>query len=262
MKTFQHQLWGYEINLPADWVHQRFGERDGFAADPTAFSPDYQGNTLVQLLIQGEWNSLDKPIDRLWNQHLGRTSLMLGAKKIASASWQMAGAQGYEVEIVLPKRSRKRLWAGILERGALVLKFLGLHWKQNRDTMEPLLTSIISSFRLVSSVDPDAATPEGLPLPEGAEPTDPGQVVTDISHPDDWRAYKGKFNVGGLQAFYIRELRKFDWQIADYLPYPGPEGSLPFARMQLEKDQQNYTLGLLPGGKREGLSSIVLKNAG
>jgi len=258
MKTFQHQLWGYQINLPDNWQHTNFNHKDGFAEDSKAFQSDYQGDKLAQLLINGEWNSLKQPIHEIWQRHMGKTALMLGAKNLGSAVWEMAGAQGYEVEIVLPKKSRERIWVGILENGLLVLTFLVLHWKDNREEMEPLISRMIASLKYLESVDGIPLSPTGLPLPSQANPIKPQEIITDIPDPDNWQAYQGDFSIGSLQAFYLRELPRFGWQITRYVPFPNP-GDLPFARLLLEKDGQSYSLGLMPGVGSEDTGNIVLK---
>jgi hypothetical protein len=258
MKTFQHQLWGYQIDLPDNWQHMKFDQKDGFAEDSKAFQSDYQGDKLAQLLINGEWNSLKQPIHEIWQRHMGKTALMLGAKNLGSAVWEMAGAQGYEVEIVLPKKSRERIWVGILENGLLVLTFLVLHWKDNREEMEPLISRMIASLKYLESVDGIPLSPTGLPLPSQANPIKPQEIITDIPDPDNWQAYQGDFSIGSLQAFYLRELPRFGWQITRYVPFPNP-GDLPFARLLLEKDGQSYSLGLMPGVGSEDTGNIVLK---
>jgi hypothetical protein len=258
MKTFQHQLWGFEIDIPETWHHIRFGAKDGFAEDLEAFHSEYQGEKLAQLLINEEWNSLKQPIHEIWQSHMGKTALMLGAKNLGSAVWELAGAHGYEVEIVLPKKNRKRLWAGILENGLMVLTFLVLHWKDNREEMEPLLSRIISSLRYVNHTDGIISNSSGLPLPSLAKPVDPLLIVDDIQDPENWEAYQGKFSVGSLQAFYNRELDNFNWQVNRYVPFPNP-GDLPFARLLLEKDGKSYSLGLMPGVDNENTGNIVLK---
>ena len=258
MKTFQHQLWGFEIDIPETWHHMRFGAKDGFAEDPEAFHSEYQGEKLAQLLINGEWNSREQPIYEIWQRHIGKTALMLGAKNLGSAVWELAGAQGYEVEIVLPKKSRERLWAGILENGLVVLTFLALHWKDNREEMEPLLSQIISSLRYVNHTDEIIFNSYKFPLPSLAKPVDPLLIVNDIQDPENWEAYQGEFSVGSLQAFYSRELASFNWQVNRYVPFPNP-GDLPFARMLLEKDGKSYSLGLMPGPKEDLLGYIMLK---
>ncbi len=258
MKTFQHQLWGYQINLPDNWTHTQFNHKDGFAEDPKAFHSDYQGEKLAQLLINGEWNSLKQPIHKIWQRHMGKTALMLGAKNLGSAVWEMAGAQGYEVEIVLPKKSRERLWASILENGLLVLTFLVLHWKDNREEMEPLLSRIISSLRYVNHTEGIIFNSNEFPLPSLAKPVDPLLIVDDIHDPENWEAYQGEFSVGSLQAFYNRELTNFNWEITRYVPLPNP-GELPFARFLLEKDGKPYSLGLLPDPEEDLSGYIILK---
>ena len=83
-------------------------------------------------------------------------------------------------------------------------------------------------------------------------------IVDDIKDPENWEAYQGEFSVGSLQAFYNRELPRFDWQITRYVPFPNPS-DLPFARLLLEKDGQSYSLGLMPGVDSENTGNIVLK---
>ena len=258
MKIFQHQLWGFEIDIPETWQHMQFGKKDGFSEDPKAFRSDYQGEQLAQLLINGEWNSLKQPIHELWQSHVGKTALMLGAKNLGSAVWEMGGASGYEVEIVLPKKSPNRLWAGILENGLMVLTFLALHWKVNQEEMEPLLSRIISSLRYVNHTDGIISNSYGFPLPSLSKPVDPLLIVDDIQDLENWEAYQGEFSVGSLQAFYNRELANFNWHVKRYVPFPNP-GNLPFARMLLEKDDLSCSLGLMPGVDSENTGNILLK---
>ena len=258
MNTFQHQLWGYQIDLPNHWQHKKFNHRDGFAEDPEAFLPDYQGEKLAQLLINGEWNSLQKPIFDLWQRHLGKTALMLGAKNLGAAAWEMAGAQGFEVEIVLPKKSPLRLWTGILENGFLILTFLVLHRKENREKIEPLITKTIESLKYLEGIDQIDQISIELPIPSPIVSVDPLQVVPDIPDPENWQAFQADFSIGALQAFYLRELPRFGWDVARYVPFPNP-GKLPFARILLGKDGQTYSLGLMPGKEGDLSSRIVLK---
>jgi len=258
MNTYQHQLWGYQIDLPDGWQHQAFGQKDGYSEDPDAFLPNYQGDKLAQLLINGEWNSLQRPVIDLWRQHLGKTSLMLGAKNLGAAVWKMAGARGFEVEIVLPKKSPHRLWTGILENGFLVLTFLVLHWKENREEIEPLISRTIASLKYLKRVDRVDQLSNGLPIPAPVKSIDPLTVVPDISDSKNWQAFQSDFSPGALQAFYLRELPHFGWNITRYVPFPN-SGEIPFARLLLEKDGQTYSLGLMPGVVEEEYGTIVLK---
>jgi len=259
MKTFQHQLWGYQIQLPEDWEHKQFGARDGFASDLRAFDPDYQGENLAQLMILGQWNSLQQPVSELWQSHLGKVSLMLGAKNLASAPWDMAGARGLEAEIVLPKKKPQRVWTGILEHGMLVLSFLALHWKENREEIEPVLSRTIASLNFLSGVNDLQQTDFGFPLPQEAESTDALSIVPDIPDPENWLAFQTECSPGALQAFYTRELPNCGWQITRYVPFPNT-GDLPFARVLMNKDQREYSLGIMPGGEDGQVGSIVIKS--
>ena len=258
MNTFQHQLWGYQINLPDTWQHQTFGHKDGFSEDPEAFHPGYEGKQLAQLLINGEWNCLQMPIYDIWQKHLGKTSLMLGAKNLGAGTWEMAGASGYEVEIVLPKKNPHRLWTGILENKFLLLTFLVLHRKENQKELEPLLSMIIASLKFLDKVDKIQQGPMDLPLPSLVVTADPQHIVSDIPDPENWLAFQGELNIGALQAFYLRELPHLGWSITRYVPYPNP-GGLSFSRLLLEKDGQSFSLGLMPPAEGKSDTSIVLK---
>ena len=258
MNPFQHQLWGYQIQLPEGWQHKEFPSRDGFALDLNAFESDYQGERLAQLLLHGEWNSLKKPISELWQRHLGKVSLMLGAKNLASAAWEMGGARGHEVEIVLPKKNPRRLWTGILENGMLVLSFLVLHWKENKEEIEPILSKIIASLKFLRGVEDLPQNEFGLPLPTATTPANPLSIVADIPDPENWLAYQTEYSPGALQAFYLRELPRLGWDITRYVPYPN-SGELPFARVLMNKSGRNYSLGIMPGEEDGQAGSIVLK---
>ena len=258
MKTFQHQLWGYQINLPDNWDHHPFDQKDGFSEDPDAFLPDYQGEKLAQLLINGEWNPLGQRVFDLWQSHLTKTSLMLGAKNLGSAPWEMAGSTGYEIEIVLAKKNPHRLWTGVLENGFLVLTFLVLHWKEKRAQIEPVISDIISSLKFLEGVDEMEQLPNGFPLPSEIKSADPLAIVPDIPDPGNWQAFQGNLNLGGLQAFYLRELPRHGWNVTRYVPFPN-QGELPFSRIITERDGQNYTIGLMPGRGTSRQTSIVLK---
>jgi len=258
MNPFQHPLWGYQILLPEGWQHKNLVDRDGFAVDLRSFDGDYQGQNLAQLLIHGEWNGLRKPVPELWQNHLAKVSLMLGAKNLKYATWEMGGAKGYEVEVILPKKSPQRLWTGILENGMLVLSFLALHWKENWGEIEPVLSEIIASLKYLAAVDDLSENELGLPLPPEAEPTDPCSIVSDITDPENWLAYHTRAHQGALQAFYLRELPYRNWEISRYVPYPNP-GELPFARIITHNNRHSFSLGIMPGGEEGQGASIIQK---
>ncbi len=258
MKSFQHPLWGYEIQIPNTWFHMRFKDKDGFAANPKAFEPDYEGERLGQLLIHGEWNALQKPAEVLWKQHISKTAMLLGAKDIASAPWSIKGYSGYEVEIVLPKKSEKRLWAGVLERGWLVLTFMVLHWKVNRESFEPLVSEVIKSLRFIEQAKGVSTTQKGIPLPPGVTPADPSTIINDILEPEAWQAYQSHHPLGQLQAFYTRELPQYEWDIEEYIPFPN-QGEHPFARYKINKGDRSSLIGLFSGTEKDEHNMIVLK---
>ena len=257
MTTFQDKFWGYEIDIPPDWTHKTFQDIEGFALDPNAFEPGYEGEHLGQILIRGEWNSSDRTIDALWNQHITKLSVMMGAKRLGSAPWRIGGAAGYEVEILLPKQNRRRLWAGILQKGRVILHFTVLHWKENRPDFEPLATKIISSLCFVDKVSQIDATTSGIPIIPHCPSIDPAKFIDDIKDPSLWEAYEVNNNVGALQAFYLREAKNYAWEIIEYSPFPSAE--LGFARLDLRKGEEQVTLGLMPVEGKKQSSRVVIK---
>jgi len=245
MAKFQQILWGYELTLPDGWAHKTVKDAEVFAATPEALESSYAGERYGQLMVNAEWNCARQPIEPIWTRHVGMVAGMLGARQVGSAAWRMGGGAGFEAEIVLPKRDNKRLWAGILMRDFIVLKFAVVHLKEERKWFEPLATQIISSLRFLNRVYGVQVTKEGLPLPPGYTPIEPIQVINDIPDPEKWRAYEGSSGVDAMQAFYLRELPIHGWAVEEYAPFPSATG-LGFARLRLGKHQQSATLGLMP----------------
>jgi hypothetical protein len=248
MAVFQHVLWGYELTYPDNWVHRTLGNVEGFAPVEEALDEKYQGEQNGHLLVRAEWNGLLQDLQPLWNQHIGLTAGMLGAKNVGAAPWSMGGAQGLEAEIALPKSKNQRLWAGILGRGALVLQFMVLHTLSDRAWFEPLFTSLISSLRFPASLPGLAQDDSGLPLPPGYAPVPPAELVSDIADPHNWRAYRGASSIGALQAFYLREGQHNGRKIESFDSFPG-DADLGFARFELRCNDTALTLGLLPYGE-------------
>ncbi len=242
---FRHTLWGYELTHPDHWIHQEVQDADAFAATLSALEPYYSGPDAGQLLVRGEWNWQRQPIEPLWNHHIGMLAGMLGAKQVGSAPWKLGEAVGLEAEIVLPKKDNQRLWTGILMKDFRVLHFMVTHPKEVRDQVEPVITTIISSLRFPNRILGIKASRAGVPLPPGYKSADPKSILTDISDPENWRAYSGKSGIGALQAFYLREVPIHNWEIDEYIPFPGPS-DLGFARLQLRKDNLKIMLGMLP----------------
>ena len=257
MTTFQDKFWGYEIDIPPNWTHKTFRDVDGFALDPNAFKPDYVGAHLGQILIRGEWNNTNQSIEVLWNQHVAKLSVMMGAKRLGSAPWQMGGATGFEVEILLPKQNRRRLWAGILEKGRVILHFTVLHWKETRADFEPLATKVISSFRFVDKVSQIDTNFSGIPIIPHCVSIDPIKFINGIKEPSSWQACEVNKNVGALQAFYLREAKNYAWDIIEYNPFPNTE--FGFARLELKNEEKLVTLGLMPAENKKESSRIVIK---
>ena len=202
MAIFQHPLWGFELTYPDSWVHQRNGDADGFAENIAAFDNVNDANEqAAHMLIRGEWNGRREPIAPLWNQHITKLSIMLGAKQVGSSPFSMGGANGFEAEIQMPKRKNRRLWAGLLARDTIILHFMVSHPKEERANFEPQATQIISSLRFLEQVNNIPTNDEQLPLPPDYNPVDPATLVSDINTGERWQAYTGTSDLGALQAF-------------------------------------------------------------
>jgi hypothetical protein len=242
MTVFQHILWGYKLTYPDHWTHQPVQDTDAFS---DALASNDEGLNAGQLLVRGEWNWERKPIEPLWNRHIGLMAGMIGAKQVGSAPWKLGDATGLEAEIVLPKKDNQRLWTGILMHDFRVLHFMVTHPKEIRETFEPAATKVISSLRFLYQISGIKTTREGIPLPPGYEAVDPKSILADISDPQNWRAYSGSAGIGALQAFYIREVPIHNWDMEEYVPFPS-SSELGFARFQLRRSNLKITLGLMP----------------
>jgi hypothetical protein len=247
MTIFRHPLWGYELTYPESWTHHTVDATEAFSAGPDALGLEPTGAVGGQILVRAELNYPPRVIEPVWNQHIAQVAGMLGARQVGSAPWRMAGATGIEAEIVLPKRENQRLWAGVLARGYVILKFAVIHAKEERSVYEPVATGIISSLKFIKNVSGLAFNDWGLPLPPGYLPAAPSEIIQDISDPQNWQAYDGQSAIDALQAFYLRELENAAWEILEYVPFPSLV-ELGFARMQVRKDDFSVTLGVLPFG--------------
>lgn len=230
---------------------------------PEALDSYYLRDDAGQVLVRGEWNWARQPIAPFWNRHIGMLAGMLGAKEVGSAPWRIGDATGQEAEIVLPKKDNRRLWTGVLMRDFRVLHFMVTHPKEVRAQFEPVATKLIASLRFPNRIFGINTSPEGIPLPPDYAPADPQSILTDIPDAQPWRAYTGRAGVGALQAFYLRELPIHNWEMEEYVPFPGPS-DLGFARFQLRRDNLRITLGLMPYGPAEtgvslGLANLVFK---
>jgi len=259
MVVFQHILWGYELTYPDHWTYQPVQDSDAFVMTLEALDPYYFGSDAGQLLVRGEWNWERKPIEPLWNRHIGMLASMISAKQVGSAPWKLGEAVGLEAEIVLPKKDNQRLWTGILMQDFRVLHFMVTHPKEVREQFEPVATKIIASLRFPNRIMGIRTSREGVPLPPDYTSTDPKVIIPDISNTEHWLALSGKAGIGALQAFYLRELPIHNWEMEEYVPFPGPD-PLGFARFRLRRDQLRLTLGLMPYSSSETLDSSSLAN--
>jgi hypothetical protein len=246
MKKFRNILWGYELTYPPNWTHRFVEDADAFGDALVSDSEGLDaGQNAGQLLVRGEWNWERKPIEPLWNKHIGLMAGMIGAKQVGSAPWKLGDATGLEAEIVLPKKDNQRLWAGILMRDFRVLHFMVTHPKEARLDFEPVVTKVISSLRFPNRILGIKTSREGIPLPPGYEAVDPKSILPDVSDPANWRAYSGTAGIGALQAFYLREVPIHNWDMEEYVPFPSLS-ELGFARLQLRRPKMKITLGMMP----------------
>jgi hypothetical protein len=264
MAVLQHALWGYQLTYPDGWVHQTFLDTDIFASRSEALDADYIGPEAGQLVVRGEWNWSRQPVEPFWTRHIGMLAGMAGARKVGSAPWILGRATGLEAEIVLPKKENMRLWTGILARDFRILKFVVIHPLEERARFEPVATKIITSLRFPNRILGLETGPEGLPLPPGYSPADPQEILPDIAQPELWRAYEGESAVGALQAFFLREAPVYNWEVEEYLPFPGGS-ELGFARLRLRRGERVITLGIMPFDREKVSTSspakLVLKLA-
>ena len=259
MAIFQNPLWGFELTYPGAWVQQTNGDVDGFAESAKAFDQtDAANEQVAHLLVRGEWNGRREPIAPLWNQHITKLSVMLGAKQVGSSPFSMGGANGFEAEILLPKRQNRRLWAGILARDTIILHLMVSHSKEERESFEPQATQIISSLRFLKQVNSVSVNEENLPLPPNYHSEDPVALIPDINSGERWKAYAGPSDLGALQAFYYRELPNYGWEISEFIPYPN-QVNVGFARIRIHKNDLTATLGILPMAGKKPLGNIAIK---
>ena len=259
MAIFQNLLWGIELTYPDEWVQQSHADTDGFAKTIEAFNRNGAVNEqAAYLLVRGEWNGRRKPIAPLWNQHITKLSIMLGAKRLGAAPFSIGGATGFEAEIQLPKRQNRRLWVGILARETVILHFMVSHPGEERADFEPQATKIISSLKFLDHSNNLSVNENGLPLPPRYTPVNPLSLVPDAQNNGTWQAYSGNSDIGALQAFYFRELPQYGWEISEFIPFPNQVG-IDFARLRIHKDNLTATFGILPTPEKKPQGKIVIR---
>ena len=259
MAIFQNPLWGFELTYPDDWVQKSKTGMDGFAQDAHAF--DQAGvvdEQVGHMLVRGEFNGRRSPIAPLWNQHITKLSIMLGAKKLGSSPFSIGGANGFEAEILLSKKTNRRLWAGILARETVILHFMVSHKKTERASFEPQVTKIISSLRFFERAKGLNTIGNNLPIPPNYLPVEPASLVPDAKNDASWIAYAGQSDLSALQNFYYRELPNFGWEISEFIPFPN-QVEVGFARLRIHKDDLTATLGILPFGEKKPSGKIIVK---
>jgi len=199
MAIFTDTLWGYRLIYPDDWVHQSHGDNEAFAAVLEAHSTGYNGPQAGHIVIRPEFNHTGESIEPLWDQHLTKLSIMMGAKKVGSAPLILGGGRGFEAEIVLPKKKDQRMWLGILAHGLTILHTMATHPIENREWFNPIATEIISSTRFFSHIKDLPTTDLGIPIPKDFTVVDPVEVIQNLDHPKDWQAFSGPAGIHALE---------------------------------------------------------------
>ncbi|MCJ7622991.1 MAG: hypothetical protein MUO76_05780 [Anaerolineaceae bacterium] len=248
MIIFQEPFWGYELTYGDGWTRRTVGDAEWFLPHSEPVEEPQDENLQGHLIIRAEWVYPAPQIEPLWNRHIGSMAGMIGAKNVSSVRWLLGGASGYEAEIVLPKKSNKRLWTGILQKDSVFLNFVVAHYLKDRDWFEPAVSKVISSLRIPQHIEAIQTNSKDVPIPPGYRHGDPTRVISDINDPGNWEAYRGDISIGALQAFYIREAVAFGWDIMGFVPFPSQEDDIGFAQLRMKKSGISCTLGLMPYG--------------
>ena len=255
MPTFVHPLWGYALDYPEGWAHRDEGEVVAFAARPEALDPDYDGEGMGYLLIRPELNPFMRPIEPLWTEYITKIAIMRGAKKLGASPLKVGNLQGYEAELLLPMRQRRRLWVGLLAAGGVVLHLMVTHRKDDREIFQQPASQMVSSLRFVAGVENVAVTGRGVPIPPNYRPATVDDVVDGVNDLARWEAFTGNAPIGGVQVFYLREAPQHGWTVSEYYPYPNAKAPAPFARLILEKGDEVAAVAMLP--RDEGRAADV-----
>lgn len=214
------------------------------------------------MLIQPDWVFEDRNLGVLWQRHVGEMAGVIGAKKVGGAPLRIRSAQGYEAEILLPKKDNKRLWMALLLQGPIVLSLVVVHHLKDRAWFEPEVSALIASLRFVDHVESMQSIHE-IPLPDGYTPADPANLISGIQDASRWRGFSGPASTGALQAFYLRELGNAGWQLLGYSPYPSQINQAGIALFQIKKGDMACKLGILPAiqpeSERESNANIVIQ---
>lgn len=230
-----------------------------FAAIPEGLDREYSGPKAGFVLVRGEFNHTGESIDPLWDSHITKISMMIGAKDLGSAPFAVEGGRGYEAEIVMPKSQNKRLWAGILSYGLTILHLMAEHPLDQKDSFEPIGSEIIKSLRFIRQIPDMDITENNMPLPSNVEPSDPNNLLPALDDLQLWEAYTSPSGIGSLQAFYTRELPRYGWEIAEFYPFPS-QADIPYARIYLTRGKERVILAILPGPVENGPTGIMIKS--
>ncbi len=249
MPTFVHPLWGYALDYPNGWVWEEQGE-------VTAFGPHKDKLNTENLqqaghfAIRPELNPYLRPIEPLWTEYITRVSIMKGAKKVGASPLKVGNLEGYESELLMPARQKRRLWVGLLAAGGIILHLMLTHPTDEKTIFQAPASRMVQSLRFVAHTASIATTAAGLPLPPQYHPTAVESVLADTTADQGWEAWTGDAPLAALQAFYLRELPHHGWKITAYYPFPNREPNIRFASFLAQRDDAQAIVALIPYGSR------------
>ena len=261
MPAFVHPLWGYALDYPEGWVWREDGEVVAFAPHQAALEVTYDGPQAGHLVIRPELNPYLQPLDRLWTQYITRIGIMRGAKKMGAAPLKVGALQGYEAELLLPRKQGRRLWVGLLAAAGMILHVALTHRVEEKGYFQPLASRMVQSLRFVSHTPGGGTTEEGVPLPPGYRPVAPQEVLPDATPEQGWSAYRGEAPIAALQAFYLRELPYHGWQMTAYYPFPNRDPAVTFAGFSVEREGRQGLVALVPHGADPVRAHVALRFA-
>ena len=259
MQVFQQHFWGYEVSYPEDWVHAAHGDVEAFGMHEQALDLNYDGKGMGYLLIRCELNPYQSPIAPLWSKYLARVAVMHSAKNVGSSPFRVGNMEGFEAELVLPRRENKRLWVGILSAGGILLHLMVLHRKTEFDAFQPIVSGMVSSLRFAESVSDLRVTPRGMPIPKGSVSAPAEEIFPEAEslapYTESWDAFRTDAPIDALQIFYLREAPVHGWELLAYSPFPGKSPETTYATLVTRKeDGGGAAIHLVPAG--EGDASL------
>ena len=245
MPTFVHPLCGYALDSPDGWAWEEQGEVLAFGPDPQALNPT-NPQQAAHFAIRPELNPYLRPIEPLWTEYITRVSIMKGAKKVGASPLKAGNLEGYESELLMPARQKRRLWVGLLAAGGVILHLMLTHPIEEKAVFQEPVSRMVQSLRFVAHTDNLTQNAAGVPLPPRYQPAAVESVLADTTADQGWEAFTGKAPIAALQAFYLRELPQHGWEITAYYPFPNREPAIRFASFVARQAATQAIVALVP----------------